>query len=100
MLVLAVTFPLQICNGYIRKIFECKEAELTVMWAELQIRGFFTCMSFLTLFKWLYQVIIVCNMSRIHEDGGYSNQNIILFVLPNSQNIVFGKAYFKTQRRG
>jgi hypothetical protein len=48
-LVLGVTFPTQICSGYIRKIFESKKVELTVVWAELHIRGFFICMSCLIL---------------------------------------------------
>jgi hypothetical protein len=94
---LVVTFLQQICNGYIRKIFECKEAELTVMWTESHVRGIFICMSCLTLFRWLYQVIIVCNMSRMHENGGYGNQSITLSVLRNVPNIVFGKAYSETQ---
>lgn len=35
----------------------------------------------------------MCSTDRMHEIVGHNNQNIILFIWPNAQNIVFGKAY-------
>lgn len=71
-LVLVVTFPMQICSGYIRKIFECKKAQLIVIWTELCI-----CMSCLILLGGLYQGIVVCSTDRTHKIHGHNNQNFI-----------------------